>query len=336
MKALPPSGPVVAIDVGGTKTALLVTGQEGGSAPRTDRVPTLAAQGPRDLFARIEASVAHLLGPGTGLTDVVGVGMVCPGIATDDGVLFAPNTPGWESLRVREVLAAMFPAARITVMNDVKAAALAEVRQGLLNGVEYGLYLNIGTGLSCALVVRGTVLDGANGAAGEIAYQALDPDDLGAHDGRAPLEETFSGAALAEAARAWSEGAATPGTAFDLARAEPDFSELINERMRRFATAVANLATAFDPARIVVGGGMAERPEVFAGLAVALKRLVPFPPVLLRSDMHDDASLTGALIAAREAARPGRTAAAPGDTASSVPLSGRASAPSSEMRTICG
>lgn len=285
--------------------------------------------------------MARLLGPGKVLRDVVGVGMVCPGIATDDGVLFAPNTPGWENLRVREALAGMFPAARITVMNDVKAAALAEVRQGLLNGVDYGLYLNIGTGLSCALVVRGTVLDGANGAAGEIAYQALDPDDLGARDGRAPLEEMFSGAALAEAARAWAEGGATAGTAFDLARVEPDFSELVNKRMRRFATAVANLATAFDPARIVVGGGMAERTEVFAELAVALERLVPFPPALLRSDMHDDASLTGALIAAREIATgegapPVRSAAVPGDSASSGPLSGRASESPSGLRTICG
>ncbi|MFI0815387.1 ROK family protein [Streptomyces sp. NPDC021098] len=336
MKALAPLGPVVAIDVGGTKTALLVAGQQGGSAPRADRLPTLAARGPRDLFARIEASLRRLLGPDAGLTDVVGVGMVCPGIATDDGVLFAPNTPGWENLRVRDVLADMFPAARITVMNDVKAAALAETRQGLLNGVEYGLYLNVGTGLSCALVVRGTVLDGANGAAGEIAYQVLDPDDPGVRDGRAPLEETFSGAALTEVARAWTGDGTTAGTAFDLARAEPDFNELINVRVRRFATAVANLATAFDPARIVVGGGMAEHTEVFAELAVALKRLVPFPPGLLRSDMHDDAALTGALIAAREAARPARGAAAPADTAPSVPLSERTGASPSGLRTICG
>ncbi|MEV7085301.1 ROK family protein [Streptomyces sp. NPDC093085] len=320
MKALAIPGPVVAVDIGGTKTALLVADGTDGAAPRTDRIPTLPDEGPIPLFARIAEAVDTLLGPEADRADVTGVGLVCPGIATETGVLYAPHTPGWEELRVREVTGALFPGARVAVMNDVKAAALAEARQGLLAGAGHGIYLNVGTGLSCALVVDGTVLTGANGAAGEIGYQAAHPAEPGVREDRAPLEETFSGAALTALARAAAEeegkgegtgedaGAgegATAGTAFERAATDGAFGKEVGERMERFALAVANLAIAFDPARIVVGGGMARHDEVFTALTAALERYVPFPPELLRSRTYDDAALTGALIAAREAPGPG-------------------------------
>ncbi|MFJ7996327.1 ROK family protein [Streptomyces sp. NPDC096310] len=304
MKALAISGPLVAVDIGGTKTALLVTDAEDGSARRTARIPTLPEEGPHPLFARIADAVDALLGPGADRADVTALGLVCPGIVTETGVLFAPHTPGWEDLRVRRVTAALFPGARIAVMNDVKAAALAEAREGRLAGVAHGIYLNVGTGLSCALVVGGTVLTGENGAAGEIGYQVFDPAAPGVREGRAPLEEAFSGAALTALARAEAGPGATAGTAFQLAGSEAAFGAEIGGRIERFAAAVANLAIAFDPARIVVGGGMARYDEVFTALAAALERLVPFPPALLRSYGYDDAALTGALIAARETLSP--------------------------------
>ncbi|MFC9428809.1 ROK family protein [Streptomyces sp. NPDC056987] len=305
MKALASPGPMVAVDIGGTKTALLVTGGADGSARRTERIPTRPEEGPHPLFARIADTVDALLGPGAERADVRGAGLVCPGIVTETGVLFAPHTPGWEELRVRRAATALFPRATITVMNDVKAAALAEAREGRLAGVGHGIYLNVGTGLSCALVVGGTVLTGENGAAGEIGYQVLDPADPGVREDRAPLEEVFSGAALTALARARTGEDATAGTAFELAATEAGFGAEIGDRLGRFAAAVANLAIAFDPARIVVGGGMARHDEVFTALAAALERLVPFPPTLLRSRTYDDAALTGALIAAREALSPG-------------------------------
>ncbi|MFJ2172355.1 ROK family protein [Streptomyces sp. NPDC087851] len=304
MKALAIAGPVVAVDIGGTKTALLVADAEDGSTCRTDRIPTLPEEGPHPLFARIADAVDTLLGPGAHRADVSAVGLVCPGIVTATGVLYAPHTPGWEELRVRQEIATLFPGARIAVMNDVKAAALAEARQGGLAEVGHGIYLNVGTGLSCALVVGGTVLTGEHGAAGEIGYQVLDPAEPGVREGRAPLEEVFSGAALTALARARAGDGATAGTAFQLAGTEAAFGEEIGRRIERFAAAVANLAIAFDPARIVVGGGMARHDEVFTALTAALERLVPFPPALLRSRGYDDAALTGALIAAREALSP--------------------------------
>lgn len=88
-------------------------------------------------------------------------------------------------------------------MNDVKAAALAEITHGALAGVHCGIFVNLGTGLAAAIVLDGRVVDGATGAAGEIGYQIPGPVP-GATlppayaQGHAPLEEAVSGSAIAQ------------------------------------------------------------------------------------------------------------------------------------------
>src|SRR6266571_804016 len=86
-------------------------------------------------------------------------------------------------------------------------SARAEVRWGVLAGCDPAVYLNLGTGLAAAIVIGGQVVDGVNGAAGEIGYNLRSVTDVGrALDQRAHLEHMVSGQALAERA-AGSEGA---------------------------------------------------------------------------------------------------------------------------------
>lgn len=96
---------------------------------------------------------------------------VTPGIVKPQGIRLAPNNPGWDTLALADVLKESFGIQRVAIETDVKAAALAEARSGVLADVECGLYVNLGTGLSAAAVIDGRVLRGAHGAAGEIAYQ---------------------------------------------------------------------------------------------------------------------------------------------------------------------
>ena len=52
----------------------------------------------------------------------------------------------------------------------MKAAAVAELRWGSLRGADPAILLILGTGIAAAIVVGGEVIQGANGAAGEIGY----------------------------------------------------------------------------------------------------------------------------------------------------------------------
>jgi glucokinase len=153
-------------------------------------------------------------------------------------------------------------------------------------------------------VAGGEVLRGANGAAGEIGYSLRGVcESTGAADGRAPLEEFAGGRAIGERA---SELLGTPMTAAEVfEHPDPRAGELLESALDALAVEVANMAILVDPARIAVGGGLMNRPEVILpALERRLRAAVPFPPELVPAQFVHDGPLRGAIaLALDEAAR---------------------------------
>ncbi|MEU6324596.1 ROK family protein [Streptomyces sp. NPDC047009] len=309
--AAPPAGGgpaqyhVLAIDLGGTKTALASAAPDGSVLHRA-AIPTLADQGAdqvmrrvaeagRELVARTEA---HGHGP------LRAVAAASPGIVLDDRILLAPNNPGWEQLALAATLGAAFSIDTVAVETDVKAAALAEARWGALAKSACGIFLNLGTGLSAATVVGGRVLRGAHQAAGEIGSQLLSTADIrGAGDGRAPLEEHISGRALADRGSALLGRAVTTAEVFALAEHNSAVAELVDDALDTLGVHLANLAIALDPDTIVAGGGLTRAADrILPRLRRILDRAVPFPPSLMPAAFTETAPLTGAVILALDAA----------------------------------
>jgi glucokinase len=215
----------------------------------------------------------------------------------------APNVPGWDGLELPRLLREEFGATPISVDNDVKAAAVAELRWGALRGVDVGLYVNLGTGLAAALVVDGTVVRGAHGAAGEIGYLVRSAGEGGFADGRAPLEELVSGAALATRGSALLDRPVTAHDLFTL-REDPAVRALLDEATEALSLAVANLCIALDPDRVVVGGGMMGAGQhILPRVTAEVRRRVPFPPEVMAARFIDDASLLGAVALALDSVR---------------------------------
>jgi glucokinase len=222
----------------------------------------------------------------------------------EDRVLLAPNVPGWDELRLPALLRERLGIDPVVVATDVKAAALAEVRWGALADADPGVFLNLGTGLAAAVVVGGRVLSGANGAAGEIGYALRGlHDDLGAPDGRAPLEEHVGGRALGE--RAGRELGARLDAAALFARAEEDLEArlLLDEALGELAVHVANLAIVLDPARIAVGGGLMHAAPLILAALRRRTRLAPFPPEVVAARFTHDGALRGAVALALDGIR---------------------------------
>src|SRR6185436_15909218 len=112
----------------------------------------------------------------------VAVSAVSPGIVYEDRVALAPNVPGWEELEL---------------------PALLRDRFGL-------------TRAAAAIVADGEVIQGANGAAGEIGYSLRGTcESTGAAEGRAPLEEFAGGRAIGERASALLGAPMTAADVFD-------------------------------------------------------------------------------------------------------------------------
>lgn len=301
--AEPLGGILLGIDVGGTKVAV-GTADQSGRRLRVIRFPSNVEDGAHAMLDRVltEARALALAGTRENGAPLVGVALVCPGIAHDDGVRLAPNNPGWDTVRVADTVRAAFPGVPIAIMNDVKAAALAEAAHGELAGIHCGLFVNLGTGLAAAIVMDGKVVTGANGAAGEIGYQLPGTATPVAFvDGHAPLEEAVSGKAIADRVSAVLGRPASVAEAFAIAEDDVVVRGVLDDALELLVTHLANLAVALDPQRVVLGGGVLRQADaILPRLEAAMRRVVPFPPEVRLSAVPDDAGLAGALeLAAR-------------------------------------
>jgi glucokinase len=262
-------------------------------------MPTQHEHGAEQAVQRVIAGAQRLLDAHDAMAVAVGVSTM--GVTHDEHVELAPNVPGWDRLALPAMLTAAFPSAPVAIANDVKAAALAELEWGELQGVETGIYLNLGTGIAAALVVGGAVVDGAHGAAGEIGYWARSRgDESGAAGGHAPLEEYVGGSGALLRARA--ELGVDGGVAALMQRDDPAARAFLDDLYSEIALHTANLVVALDPERVVVGGGFTRGSDVaLEVIEHRVEKFVPYPPELRTAAFGADAGTAGAVALAMRA-----------------------------------
>lgn len=305
--AAPRQGLLLAIDVGGTKTQ--VACYDTARQRMNTRILATHAEGLSGVPAlqRI-LQAAHDCVAEFGNAQVLSVAAVFPGVVRGPTLLMAPNTPGFEGLDLQALIAQAFGNVCVSLDNDVKAGALAEVRWGSLAGVDNAIYLNLGTGLSAAAIANGKLIRGHNGAAMEIGYLLspfLDPRQpehwATYQNGNAPLEELFSGNALSQLAEHLLGHGRQPLDLFS--STDTDVRKALELRIAACAVHIANLAVALDVERITVGGGLYRQAALLAPMIEQLiQRVVPFPPTLATAHFTHDAPLWGAFSMAMEAA----------------------------------
>jgi len=299
---------VLGLDFGGTKIAMAVCEPDGELRASTT-VSSGGELGARASFDRGIKAVRDVLAAAAPGREVAAVGVSTFGIPFDDRVELAPTIEGWGDLALGHEVRSAFPGAQVRLVTDAKAAAEAELRWGALAGCDPAIYLNLGTGLSAAIIVGGKVLHGNDGAAGEIGYNLRIPADVGTPlAARTMLEDMISGQALGRRAA----GHATHGEpmraaeVFEAGREVPGLDRLLTDFVTELAFHVVNLAIAINPVRIAVGGGMVRSwDRLRPGLRDALNAGVPFPPELVVARFPSDAPLIGAVGLAVDAAREG-------------------------------
>jgi len=144
----------------------------------------------------------------------------------------------------------------VVVENDGNCVALAEGWTGAAAGMRHYLALTLGTGIGGGIVIDGRLYRGANGAAGEWGYMLVDGKVWEDHASPRGL------AAAAEKAR--------PGCGLDAEgvfaardRGDPEMGAIVAAWFGLLATGLANLLFAFNPARVVIGGGITARGPAF-------------------------------------------------------------------------
>jgi glucokinase len=258
---------VVGVDIGGTKTAVLVCDQSGNVAARA--VAPTALGSPTVVVESIAAAVEAALAEAGGTTaDAAALGVGVPGRVdrAAGSVTLAVNL-GWHDLPLGVLLEARL-GIRTILENDVRAAALGLHRRHVFGSVQSLAFLAIGTGISAGVVLEGKLHRGATGLAGEIGHVIVDSNGPLCACGLHGCFETISaGPAILKAAHELGIDRAEDAAAeavFAAAAAGDDRATAVIERAgRTVGWGIQLLALAYDVERIVIGGGVSHAGEAF-------------------------------------------------------------------------
>lgn len=313
--------PIIAIDFGGTHIRAALFPSDSPSPERQVKIQTRAEDGPQAVLDRIEEAIRDVLPADTG---GLRIGIASPGpLDPFRGVVLSmANLPGWQDIPIAADISSRF-GCPVVVNNDANLAALGEWKHGAGRGVNDLIYLTISTGIGGGVVTHSHLLLGANGLGGELGHMTVVRDGPRCGCGqRGHIEAVASGPSVARYVRQRLEAgehsimrdmvdeikkidaiivgeAAKHGDALAI--------EAIKKAGQAIGSHLASLVHAFNPARIIIGGGFSQVGEfLFEPIKQALRDEVIHPAYIdslevLLAELGDDAGLIGAMVLARQA-----------------------------------
>jgi glucokinase len=275
-------GPVLAIDLGGTKFAAAVA-EPGGRLISWAQTPTgkgLAAEPMWRTLVALTTQVIDAAQLGSAL-ELAGVGCGCSGpMEWPVGIVSPLNIPGWRSFPLRARLEERFAGIPVRVHNDAICLVAGEHWRGAGRGARNVLGMVVSTGVGGGLLLDGRLIAGASGNAGHIGHVVVDPEDGPdcVCGGRGCLEAIARGPALV----AWAQGEGwRPGqldaTAKDLAddgaQGHPIGRAAMRRAGRALGIAIASATLLCDLEVVSIGGGLSQAGGLlFDPLEEALRR----------------------------------------------------------------
>jgi glucokinase len=314
------------VDLGGTNVRAAAVDAETGEIVAAHK-DLLQVRSP----AEVVEAIRHALGEASeaaslelGAAGGVGVGVAGQCLGSTGVVLNAPNL-GWRDVPFGDLLRTAI-GVPVRIANDLSVAAWGEKRFGAARGLDDVVVVFVGTGVGAGMILGGRLHEGAQGVAGEFGHVKVRP----VRPGTAPrccgcgehgcLEAYTSGVNVA--ARVREELAAGVVTSVrdlvggDLARVNAAHVDeayqagdayaraLWDEVADLLGTAVANLVTVLNPARLILGGGVLARCPSLASLVRArfdatVSRSATKELTVERAWLGDDAGVVGAAVLPR-------------------------------------
>jgi glucokinase-like ROK family protein len=278
--------------------------------------------GPTPVLGRVVDLASRVLQKAPGRVMGAGIGLPGP-VSFRDGMPVAPPImPGWDRYPVRDELAGKWDCP-VTVDNDVNVMALGERHAGVARSLDDLIFVKVGTGIGCGIVLGGKVYRGVAGTAGDIGHIRLDDYGPACACGEVGcLEAYFGGSALARDALTLARSGRSSMLAEKLtdrgklsaqdvgeAATAGDFAaaNLVREGGRRLGHVVASLVSFLNPGMVVIGGGVSRlgHPLLAEVRSSVYRRSLPLAtgnlPIVL-SELGEIAGVTGAAWSATDRA----------------------------------
>jgi glucokinase len=240
---------VLAVDLGGTKTATAFVREDG--AIRDKR---------KQPAARTLGDTVRQIAEAASAERVEAVGVIVPGIYdARTGMAWAPNLWGPDEQPLRDALSRAALASTVVIESDRAGYVAGEHWMGVARGLEHVAFVAIGTGIGVGIISAGRVISGAHGIAGAAGWFALDPRWKAEYAQAGCWEFESAGPALAR-------NAGMPSAEAVVAAARAGDAAAL-EIVRRAATytgmGIANLVSLLDPEMVVLGGGLMHGASLF-------------------------------------------------------------------------
>ncbi|MBA2338585.1 MAG: ROK family protein [Acidimicrobiia bacterium] len=301
------SGPRVSrllgIDFGGTNVKAVVVEDRPGADPTvvgSGAVPTRADEGPAVVIEQIIAAGRSLLAR-HGPVDAAGLGTPGAFDPAEGTIVMFPNFPGdWVNRPLRQPVAEAL-GLPVTMINDARALTLAEGTIGAGKGCGTIVCLTLGTGIGGGVMIDGKLVLGAEGRAGEVGHQIIEPDGPQCGCGNRGCVEALTKAdVLASLA-----GRETVEEVYRAAaQGDPRSIDAIERVASYLGIALANMVTVLGPDRIIIGGGiMSSGEQVLGPIRRAVSRRVTWVPPETVSIVPAELGTMGGAIGAALAAR---------------------------------
>jgi glucokinase-like ROK family protein len=316
------AGLVAAVDLGASSVDVAVTTLSGEVLGRIGE-PADIRDGPNRILGRVAELLAGILDEqGVAAREVISVGVGVPGPVeyVSGRPTVPPLMPGWDLYPVREAFADGYDAP-VFVDNDVNIMALGEHRYGLGRGVENMLFVKIGSGIGCGIVVGGRLYRGSQGYAGDIGHVQAAPNGPVCACGNVGCVEAMA-AAPAIVREAERLAGQDPGGALAALReagkldlgsvlkaatyGDTEVVGIVRRSGRIIGETLATLVCVLNPSLIAIGGGVAYAAghTLLAEIRSAVyRRSLPLAtrnlPIDL-SELEDAAGVVGASVLATE------------------------------------
>lgn len=238
----------IGIDLGGTYTKIALIGQGGRILERREFL-TKAFKDKNALINAIAANINQLKKKG-----VRGIGIGAPGLVdSKNGIVhYLTNIAGWKDVNLKKELEKR-TGIKTCVDNDVNLMALAEARYGAGKNAASIFCVTLGTGVGGGIVINGEVYRGNTQSAGEIGHISIDANGPKCNCGRRGCVEAYVGNNYIT-----KRTHVTPDLLTKLAmQGNKRAKNIWKETAEYLGRGLVMVINVFDPAVIVIGGGMA-------------------------------------------------------------------------------
>ena len=284
----------LAIDIGGTAIKSALINQSGRILTQSE-----VATPKKSLVAFLQ-TLDEIIVPN--LAKIQGIGFSIPGtIDSQSGTIYhGGSLPYLDTFKLVTSLEDQYQK-QIVIENDGKAAALAELFDGGLKGINNGMAITLGTGLGGGLVINGNLYKGVNFQAGEISF-VLENQAKGDYYG---LKYSAVGM-INEIASQLNLANKNDGRAvFNLINEKNDIAwPIFKNYCRGIATLIYNIQVVLDLEVVAIGGGISsqkivveqikhELNEVLATKEI-VNKIIKLPRIVLTKH-RNSANLIGAV-----------------------------------------